>query len=59
MGPCPSGSVSHQRGPHMRCVRLQGVHTVPRIFIGGRCIGGSDELAQLEASGQLAGMLRA
>jgi glutaredoxin 3 len=30
-----------------------GSHTVPQIWIGGRHIGGSDELHDLDASGQL------
>jgi glutaredoxin 3 len=33
--------------------RAQGRRTVPQIFIDGRAIGGSDELAALEASGGL------
>lgn len=30
-----------------------GQHTVPQIWIGGRHIGGSDELHDLERSGEL------
>jgi glutaredoxin 3 len=30
-----------------------GRHTVPQIWIGGRHIGGSDELHDLEQSGEL------
>ena len=30
-----------------------GQHTVPQIFIGGRPIGGCDELHALESSGEL------
>jgi glutaredoxin 3 len=33
--------------------RAAGRTTVPQIFIDGRGIGGSDELAALEASGEL------
>jgi glutaredoxin 3 len=36
-----------------------GRTTVPQIFIGGRGIGGSDELAALEASGELDTLLAA
>ncbi|WP_420403418.1 glutaredoxin 3 [Nisaea sp.] len=39
--------------------RADGRHTVPQIFIGDVGIGGSDELAALEASGKLDGMLAA
>ncbi len=39
--------------------RADGRHTVPQIFIGGVGIGGSDELAALERSGKLDGMLAA
>jgi len=30
-----------------------GRYTVPQIFIDGKAVGGSDELARLEASGEL------
>ena len=33
--------------------RAHGRTTVPQIFIGGRHIGGSDDLAQLDADGKL------
>jgi glutaredoxin 3 len=33
--------------------RAGGRTTVPQIFVGGRGIGGSDELAALEARGEL------
>ncbi len=33
--------------------RSGGGRTVPQIFIDGEAIGGSDELADLEASGEL------
>lgn len=39
--------------------RADGRHTVPQIFIDGVGVGGSDELAALEASGKLDGMLQA
>jgi glutaredoxin 3 len=39
--------------------RSAGRRTVPQIFIGGRSIGGSDELHALEAAGQLDGILGA
>lgn len=37
--------------------RAPGRTTVPQIFIGGRHVGGSDNLARLEQSGQLDAML--
>lgn len=37
--------------------RAAGRSTVPQIFIGGRGIGGSDELAALEAKGELDALL--
>lgn len=33
--------------------RADGRHSVPQIFINGEGIGGSDELAALEAAGEL------
>ena len=37
--------------------RAPGARTVPQIFIGGQAIGGSDDLAALEGTGQLDGLL--
>ncbi|MDB5669545.1 MAG: grxC [Alphaproteobacteria bacterium] len=37
--------------------RANGRTTVPQIFIGGRHVGGSDDLAMLEQSGKLDAML--
>jgi glutaredoxin 3 len=37
--------------------RANGKTTVPQIFIDGRHVGGSDDLAELERSGQLDSML--
>jgi len=39
--------------------RANGRHTVPQIFIDGRHVGGSDDLAALEAAGRLDPMLQA
>ncbi len=33
--------------------RANGGRTVPQVFIGGKHIGGSDELAALESAGKL------
>ncbi len=37
--------------------RAPGAMTVPQIFIGGIAVGGSDDLAALEAAGKLDAML--
>lgn len=37
--------------------RSGGRTTVPQIFIGGRAIGGSDELSALDRAGQLDALL--
>ena len=39
--------------------RANGRTTVPQIFIGGRHVGGSDDLAELERQGQLDSLLAA
>lgn len=38
--------------------RANGGYTVPQIFIGDRHVGGSDDLAALEASGRLDPLLQ-
>ena len=37
--------------------RANGRHTVPQIFIDGRHVGGSDDLAELERKGELDALL--
>ena len=37
--------------------RSNGRHTVPQIFVDGRHVGGSDDLAELERTGRLDPML--
>ncbi|HEY5722552.1 MAG TPA: glutaredoxin 3 [Allosphingosinicella sp.] len=39
--------------------RSNGRYTVPQIFIDGRHVGGSDDLAELDRSGRLDPMLAA
>ncbi len=39
--------------------RAGGGRTVPRIFIDGRAVGGSDELVKLDRSGRLDALLEA
>ena len=40
-------------------VKRSGRRTVPQIFIDGRSIGGYEELAELDASGELAALTQA
>jgi len=51
------GSAPEKRGEMME--RANGGRTVPQIFIGGRHIGGCDELYQLERAGTLDSILTA
>jgi glutaredoxin 3 len=39
-------------------IRRSGRRTVPQIFIGDRPVGGSDELHELDAKGELETLLR-
>ena len=47
--------------PELRMVMMQktGQRTVPQIYIGTHHVGGYDDLASLEHSGELAGLLNA
>ncbi|CAF2382994.1 unnamed protein product [Rotaria sp. Silwood2] len=38
--------------------KLTGAHTVPRVFINGKCIGGGDDTMALERRGDLERLLR-
>jgi len=38
--------------------KLTGASSVPRVFIGGRCIGGGDETAAAHKNGKLEAMLK-
>lgn len=40
-------------------IRITGRRTVPQIFIGERHVGGFDDLAELDAAGELDPLLRA
>ncbi len=51
----PHGSAAR----HSAIERSGGRTTVPQIFIGGRAIGGSDELAALDRAGKLDALLAA
>ncbi|XP_030586105.1 glutaredoxin-1 [Archocentrus centrarchus] len=39
-------------------LELTGARTVPRVFIGEECIGGGSDVAALQKSGKLEGMLK-
>ena len=39
--------------------QITGGRSVPRVFIGGKCIGGGDETAAADKNGKLQGMLQA
>lgn len=39
-------------------MRITGRRSVPQIFIGDRHVGGFDDLAELDAGGELDGLLR-
>jgi glutaredoxin 3 len=53
--------ISLEANPERRAemIHRSGRHTVPQIFIGERHIGGSDDLYELEATGELDTLLRA
>jgi glutaredoxin 3 len=45
-------------GARREMVARGGGTTVPQIFIGDRCVGGSDDLHALDASGELDPLLK-
>jgi glutaredoxin 3 len=49
--------VSKDQALRQEIVRRSGRRTVPQIFIGDRHVGGFEELAALERSGQLDALL--
>ena len=51
--------INLEEHPERRAEMIQrsGRHTVPQIFIGERHIGGSDDLTELEAAGELDALL--
>ena len=38
--------------------KMTGARTVPRVFIGGKCIGGGDDTERLEKKGELTTQLK-
>lgn len=49
--------VSHDPEMRQRLVELSGQRTVPQIFIGGKSIGGCDDMIALERRGELDALL--
>lgn len=49
--------VEAEPGKRAEMIRKSGRRTVPQVFIGGRHVGGSDDLHDLERSGQLDALL--
>ena len=49
--------VQRDRALRQEMEKRAGAHTVPQIFIGGKAIGGCDELFELDFDGELNGML--
>ena len=51
--------ISLEAQPERRAemIKRSGRHTVPQIFIGERHIGGSDDLYELDATGELDALL--
>ena len=45
--------VSSPEGRAEMAARLPDAHSIPQVFIGGRHVGGCEELERLEASGAL------
>ncbi|KAL2099591.1 hypothetical protein ACEWY4_003985 [Coilia grayii] len=38
--------------------QITGARTVPRVFIGEKCVGGGSDVAELDKCGKLEGMLQ-
>jgi glutaredoxin 3 len=45
--------VDHDHDQMQHMMNITGRHTVPQIFIGDRHVGGFDDMARLEARGEL------
>ncbi|XP_045581873.1 uncharacterized protein [Procambarus clarkii] len=50
----------HSEGSEVQDVLdvMTGARTVPRVFVGGKCIGGGTETTQLSKSGKLLDMVK-
>ncbi len=51
--------VDEQPEQREEMMRITGRRSVPQIFIGERYVGGFDDLAEMEADGELEPLLRA
>ncbi len=49
--------VTHEPDKRAWLVKQSGMRTVPQIFVDGKPIGGSDELHELDRSGELERLL--
>lgn len=49
--------VSNDPAKRQWLLQASGQRTVPQIFIGGKAVGGSDDLAALDRAGKLDGLL--
>ena len=50
--------VTHDAGRELEMIERSGRNTVPQIFIDGEAVGGYDDIAALDASGELDRRLR-
>ena len=56
----PAGLVDHPDTSYYRChVQVTGASRItwPRVFIGGKLIGGCDDTTHLQKQGKLAGLI--
>lgn len=49
--------VDHDQDQMQHMMHITGRHTVPQIFIGDQHVGGFDDMARLEARGELDSLL--
>ena len=45
--------VTDDREQELKMITRSGAHTVPQVFINGQSVGGYDDIAALEAAGEL------
>lgn len=45
--------VTDDRDEELQMIARSGAHTVPQVFINGKSVGGYDDLAALDAAGEL------
>ena len=54
----PVGKAGNELSVLSAVSQFTGRRTVPQVFVAERCIGGADDLFDLDASGQLAALLQ-